>query len=864
MIYGIKKYRLRILWVSVSAFCLSLQQQSSAQTGGAITVFPHIKKQTITDWGYDIKQPGKAAALSNQLINSIFVQDGMMVLRIPVYARDGHPAEGVVTEAAYTTDNDIVGAIQRVKAIKPSVKLFASLRLEGTDTFLPWMKDGTGNVDSAQLAKVYRDFLVFMKSKGIIIDIFGVDNEPEFNQGGITPEKYKNIVGRIKAYAAEGLFTVPAQFVGAETYGPGNAATFVNTLTANGWGNTMDIAGTHYYPHLRPVAGAVNFCFEAGSKPKWNTEIHWDAKSDVDDQLEAEEGLISIFDCMDLGMTGLTWWNYGTGATNYRAQLNRALVQSTEGATVIDADDVDGRITISSSALNTRAFRKGNTITVWITNHRSAVIAGQEIKLMSGTVNGTPTFKQWINGSLITNGNASVINAVTTTLDIPAYSFTVVTINMNETIVPAFNPGNLLVIRSGFATHTLTAAAETVLLDEYTKAGVFVQSRQLPAGDFLLTGSSVTEGYANLSANGQFLAIAGYKTLPGEKNIAGTTASIVKRVIGVIDANGSADYTTQLTAAFDQNFVTGAVPSDDGNHLWVAGNGVNSTGGLYYAAKGSSNAVKINGTNFRVPAVYKNQLYISSNSGTLGSAVRLGSVGTGLPQTTATASNLTGADFGKDAGSGGVPVSMFQYVLLAMGKNSPDVLYVSSDGTTLPGIKKYLFEEGNWVYKFTIGDGVARYRGLTAVVTGADVELYATADGNKIMKAVDVNALTNNSMVPAATVLVNAPVNGLYKGISLVPSNGIITNTPFVEKVAKKLLVYPVPVADGSITIQHPAADKQTILMLMSIDGRILLSQTVKQGAMQSVINSAALQGGVYYISFRTKNLLLTQKIQKL
>lgn len=168
----------------VTVFCLLhiLFVPLMAQTGGEIIVYPHIQKQLFTDWGYDIKQPGKAVALSNNLISQIFIGDGMDVLRVPVYARDGHPAEGVVTDEAYTITNDIIGAILRVKAIKPSVKIFASLRLEGSDTFQSWMLDGTGKVDSVQLAKMDSDYLVYMKSKGIRIDILGVDNEMEFKK----------------------------------------------------------------------------------------------------------------------------------------------------------------------------------------------------------------------------------------------------------------------------------------------------------------------------------------------------------------------------------------------------------------------------------------------------------------------------------------------------------------------------------------------------------------------------------------------------------------------------------------------------------------------------------------------------------
>lgn len=837
-----------------------------AQTGGDIIVHPHIQKQLFTDWGYDIKQPGKAVALSNNLINQIFIGDGMDVLRVPVYARDGHPAEGIVTDEAYTVTNDIIGAILRVKAIKPSVKIFASLRLEGPDTFQPWMLDGTGKVDSVQLAKMYRDYLVYMKNKGIVVDILGVDNEAEFNLGDITPAKYKNIVGRIKAYAAEGLFTVPEQFVAAENYGPNNAFNFINTLNNNNWRNTFDIAGTHYYPHLRPLINLENFVSVTGSKPAWNTEIHWDSKSDVDDDIEAEQGMIAMFDCIDVGMNGMTWWNYGTNNNTFRGQLCGSFVRSIVDSRPVDVDDIDGRTMEEVTKVTTRAFRSGNTINIWVINRTGVAYSQQLVRLTSGSLSSTPVSRQWINGANSTAGSVNAQSNTSFTVNIPASSFTLITCTINEETLPSFTKGNLLVVRSGYATNTLTANATAVMLDEYTASGAFVQSRQLSTDVFLLSGNNVNEGYATLSQNGQYLAIAGYAANLNEQNVTTSAVSVSKRTVAIINPSGTADYSTKFNSLFDANAVTGAVPSDDGLKIWVAGNGSSGTGGLYFVQKGASNGVKLisSNSNLRVPCIYNSQLYISGNSATLGqpNAYRLAVVGAGMPEIETTAANLTGADFNLSTSSGGVPVSIFQYAVLAVGGAQANVAYVANDLVSNPGIKKYVLQNGNWIYTFTIGDGLSRYRGLTATVNGNNVDLYAVVDNNKVIKVTDENAFTS-TMPPTPSVILTAKTGTFLRGISFVPTVPLATSVRNAVVNKTILRVFPQP-AQSFINIMHEAATPNNFFTLFSVEGKLIKTMSAAQGAVLTNLQTSDLKPGFYILQFSNGKETGHLKFQKL
>src|SRR5688572_4352462 len=106
------------------------------------------------------------------------------------------------------------------------------------------------------------------------------------------------------------------------------------------------------------------------------------------------------------------------------------------------------------------------------------------------------------------------------------------------TFVPAqrvfaasFTPGNLVVYRVGDGSAALSSAATVVFLDEYTPAGVLVQSIAVPTTTsganrrLTASGSSTTEGLLTRSTDGQFILLTGYDAAVGTAAVAGTTAS---------------------------------------------------------------------------------------------------------------------------------------------------------------------------------------------------------------------------------------------------------------------------------------------------------------------------------------------------
>ena len=209
-----------------------------------------------------------------------------------------------------------------------------------------------------------------------------------------------------------------------------------------------------------------------------------------------------------------------------------------------------------------------------------------------------------------------------------------------------------------------------------------------------------------LSADGRYLILAGYDAPIPSNVLAGTTGATVPRVVGRVDASGTVDTSTGLT-----DFASGnnprAAASTDGLDLWVAG----GAGGVRYATFGSTTSTQLSTTvtNLRSVQIFNGQLYVSDSSG---SAVRLGTVGTGLPTTAGQIlTNLPGFPV---AGS---PYGFFFADL--DGASGVDTVYVADDtGTSPGGITKYSLVSGSWVSNGTVGSATDAYRGLTGSVNG--------------------------------------------------------------------------------------------------------------------------------------------------
>lgn len=410
-------------------FLIALSSTSIlAATGGNAIIYLNDRQQLITDWGYDIKWEGKGNHLTPSGAQNYFVDQKFSKLRVPIWgnaSKPAHPSDGVVVTSIY---DKTITAMTNVINANPDTVLFASKKLEGQDSFPAWVKDSNG-VISAEYAKLLADFLEYMESEGFYIDVLGVDNELEWNEGNITAEKYKDIVDELIALSVTRGFNMPL-LIAPETFNINNANPWMDTLLTNGWGDAVDIAGAHYYPQHRNVSRLQTFVGHAGDRPKWHTEVHWDSDR------TAEEALRIVFECFDEGFSGMTWWGYPF--SGLKGEIAQNLTTSTAKTRPVDMDDIDGR-KLTLGSLMTRAFYDRGRLKIWVINNSATAYSSYGFDLDSGSLVNSIQYTQWTK----TDSNtvtATIVDENTFQLDIPEYTTTLIECVVSQHELIAYYP----------------------------------------------------------------------------------------------------------------------------------------------------------------------------------------------------------------------------------------------------------------------------------------------------------------------------------------------------------------------------------------------------------------------------------------
>jgi len=326
-------------------------------------------------------------------------------------------------------------------------------------------------------------------------------------------------------------------------------------------------------------------------------------------------------------------------------------------------------------------------------------------------------------------------------------------------------PGNLVIYRAGDGAAALGANGTAVFLDEYTTAGVLVQSIPVPTTTvgaqrrLVCSGTATTEGFLTRSTDGQFVVLSGYDAAPGTINITTSASATAPRVIGRLAANGTLDTSTALTDAISGGNPRSAA-STNGTDLWLSG--TSSGGGIRYATFGATTSTSLAATptNLRALGIFGGQLYTSSQSG----AFRLATIGTGTPTTAGqTITNLPG--FPTATGS---PIGFF-FADLDAGVAGVDTVYVADDGGT---IQKYSLVAGNWTANGTIA--LATARGITGTVSGSTVTLYVTA--RTTLRTLTDTSGYNATITGSVATLATAATNTAMQGVAFVPVGPALPN----------------------------------------------------------------------------------------
>ncbi|MES1164157.1 MAG: hypothetical protein ABUR63_00250, partial [Verrucomicrobiota bacterium] len=320
---------------------------------------------------------------------------------------------------------------------------------------------------------------------------------------------------------------------------------------------------------------------------------------------------------------------------------------------------------------------------------------------------------------------------------------------------------DVVIYRVGDGSAALTSAATLVFLDEYSPSGALVRSVPLPGTAngttqphrLTASGSATSEGLITRSVDGHYVLATGYDTAAGTASVAGTTSTAVPRTIARVDAAGNVDTTTGLTDVATGNNPR-SVATTDGSNLWVDG----AAGGIRFATLGASTSTQLSTTltNLRQAEIFGGQLFVSTSSG---SAVRIGTVGSGLPTTAGqTITNLPSFP------TGGSPYAFFLADLDA-GTAGLDTLYVADDAA---GLQKYSLVAGSWTLNGTVGTAADTYRGITAVASGNTVTIFAVRAASQLVTLVDSTGY-NGAFAGTPSLLATAGTNTAFRGLAFAP-----------------------------------------------------------------------------------------------
>jgi hypothetical protein len=315
-----------------------------------------------------------------------------------------------------------------------------------------------------------------------------------------------------------------------------------------------------------------------------------------------------------------------------------------------------------------------------------------------------------------------------------------------------FSAGNLVVLRDGTGSVALSSAGTALYLDQYTTSGAFVNSLAIPStgtSALVNSGTASSEGALTLSANGQYLVLAGYNASAGTASIANTAASAAPRGVATVDAGGNYTLAATTGTAFSANNIRSGTTDGNGN-FWAAGaNG----GTIYYNSPTTAITNSTTSVNNRVIQDVGGNLYFSTGSGSTRGIYEI----SGTPTTTGnTAVSLI------NAGSSASPYDFAFNPGMTIAYVADSDNYTASSG--IGGIEKWMLVTGTWTFQYSLSLGTNGAVGLAVDFSGSNPVIYATsANGNSLFDVVDTGSSSTGSLLDTASA------NEVFRGLDFAP-----------------------------------------------------------------------------------------------
>ncbi len=398
----------------------------------------------LTKHFYDLKYAA-GAINSTTKAYTYFKLDNMNGIRCSIFGNDdapAHPSSGVVEASYYEKMITSIKYAMIARGSEP-LTIFASKKLNGTGTFPSWVKESDGlTVNPENYSKMLLDFIEYMDSEGITIDVLGIDNEIEYSKSGLEPDTYHATVTRLKERLTDAGLPIPL-FIAPERYKVNN--TWMQTFFDNEeYHSSMDIYGMHYYPTQRdnfydPLKVDLEL---KGEREFWATEPHWNIDSSISspytDVLHyAEDTIGAIWDQTDLGLDNIIWWAYSREGDTRGYLIYNITVPIFEAQPIM-VEDHDGWDIRDSRLLHTRAFRRDNTIIFYALNLCANTAENENytnyhFKVEGAKVAGTKASqRQWRDDAMV-EGESSTINVYdgeSIYLNLPSRSITMVELTL--------------------------------------------------------------------------------------------------------------------------------------------------------------------------------------------------------------------------------------------------------------------------------------------------------------------------------------------------------------------------------------------------------------------------------------------------
>ncbi|MEN1680162.1 MAG: hypothetical protein AAGJ46_11260 [Planctomycetota bacterium] len=418
----------------LASFSLLVTLVGSAAAEGVVGIDPaSAVGPTVDRWGWDLK--GNLSLVSNaSRAQALYVDVPANLVRIPWFV-DAHFSDGSVNTARYAS---MLTSLNNILAVNPDVEVFASVRLEGGDTFVGppsepgwvtagnenWSFDAGGSIFGNQsnrpnpdfYAQLIADYVSFLDSNGVSVDYLGVNNETD---GALGVNRYIGTVDNVRTELTDRGFDASAvTFIGPDTFSPNTAVNITNSLASQGRLDTAQIIGSHGYPRR---AGHDREPWEdmsaaSGGHDLWHTEVHINPSNanngspDTDNIARMRDGLGVLFavnkaggGAVDaqgdlIGASSFVWWQGGPNESLIDQTIKREVIKTTLGASpVFTTPDFNEQTTNTSTPLY-QAYVEGNEVTLWIANPGAEQI-GLAIDLISGRaiddVHSAPAGEYW-------------------------------------------------------------------------------------------------------------------------------------------------------------------------------------------------------------------------------------------------------------------------------------------------------------------------------------------------------------------------------------------------------------------------------------------------------------------------------------